>query len=199
MLPVAGDAEPLELLPLHGEPVLGIGPALPAERDHGGGIGKVRLRLALGAVVLLLDLPLDRQAVAVPAGHVGGIEAEHLLGARHHVLEDLVERVADMDVAVGIGRPVMEHEFRPARARLAQATVEAGFLPLRQDLGLLLGQPGAHGKIGLGQEQKSRCSRGRHRAWRLDLAGGLTWHGWRNRVRRSRSSADPEVKRKPGR
>jgi hypothetical protein len=38
------------------------------------------LVLALGAV-LLLDLPFDRQAVAVPAGHVVGVLAQHLLAA----------------------------------------------------------------------------------------------------------------------
>ena len=121
MVPVALDAEALELLALHVEPVLGIGAAFLAERDHRRGVGEVRLRLALGAVVLLLDLPFDRQAVAVPARHVVGVVAEHLLAARHHVLEDLVERVADMDVAVGVGRAVVQDEFRrgPWRPRAA--------------------------------------------------------------------------------
>ena len=122
MIPVALDAEPLELLALHVEPVLGVGAAFLAERDHRVGIGQVRLLLVLGAVVLLLDLPFDRQAVAVPARHVVGIVAEHLLAARHHVLEDLVERVADVDVAVGVGRAVVQHElsrpFAASRSRL---------------------------------------------------------------------------------
>jgi hypothetical protein len=30
------------------------------------------------------------------------------------VLEDLVDRVADVDVAVGVGRAVVQHEARPA-------------------------------------------------------------------------------------
>ena len=121
MIPVADDAEPLEFLALHVEPVPGIGAAFPAERHHRGGIPEIRLRLALGAVVLFLDLPFDRQAVAVPARHVVGIEAEHLLALGHHVLEDLVQRMPDMDVAVGVGRAVMQHEFRPAGGGLAQA------------------------------------------------------------------------------
>ena len=116
IVPVALDAEALELLALHAEPVLGEGAAFGAEFVDRHRV----LVLALGAV-LLLDLPLDRQAVAVPARHVVGIVAEHLLRARHHVLEDLVERGADVDVAVGIGRAVMQDEFGAALRGLAQA------------------------------------------------------------------------------
>ena len=35
---------------------------------------------------------------------------------------------------------------------LALALVEADLPPVRQDLGLLLGQPGAHGKVGGGEK-----------------------------------------------
>ena len=59
---------------------------------------------------------LDRQAVAVPAGHVGRVEARHRLGLDHDVLQDLVDRVADVDVAVGVGRAVVQDELRAALA-----------------------------------------------------------------------------------
>ena len=154
MIPVALDAEPLELLALHVEPVLGIGAAFLAERDHRLGIGQVRLLLVLGAVVLFLDLPFDRQAVAVPARHVVGVVAEHLLAARHHVLQDLVERVADVDVAVGVGRAVVQHELVAALRGLAQALVEIELLPALEQLRLLLRQAGAHREFGLRQEQR---------------------------------------------
>ena len=75
------------------------------------------LRLA----VLLLDLPLDRQAVAVPAGDVVGVVAGHLARAVDDVLVDLVQRGADMDVAVRVGRAVMQDELRPPSRRGAQA------------------------------------------------------------------------------
>ena len=67
-----------------------------------------------------LDLPFDRQAVAVPARHVVRIVAAHLERAGDDVLQDLVQRVADMDVAVGIGRAVMQHEFFAAGGGGAQ-------------------------------------------------------------------------------
>src|SRR3954452_17840988 len=119
MVPIADDAEPLELLALHVEPVPGISAAFLPERNHGRGIPEVRLRLTPGAVVLLLDLPFYRQPVAVPAGDVVGIEAEHLLALGHEILEDLVEGRADMDVAIGVRRAVMQDEFGAACRLLA--------------------------------------------------------------------------------
>ena len=68
-------------------------------------------------------LPLDRQAVAVPARHIGRILAEHLLRAVDDVLQDLVQRGAEMDVAVGVGRAVVQDEFLAARARPRAAAV----------------------------------------------------------------------------
>ena len=153
VVPVADDAEPLEFLALHVEPARRVGAALLAERHHRGGIAEIRLRLALGAVVLLLDLPFDRQAVAVPARHVVGIEAEHLLALGHHVLQDLVQRMPDMDVAVGVGRPVMQHEFGAATRACAQFAVEVHLIPALEDLRLALRQAGAHREFRLRQEQ----------------------------------------------
>ena len=153
MIPVADDAEPLEFLALHVEPVRRVGAAFFPKLHHGGGVAEIRLLLALGTVVLFLDLPFDRQAVTVPARHVVGIEAEHLLALGHHVLEDLVQRVADMDVAVGVGRAVMQHEFGAAGSALAQFSVEVDLVPVFEDFRLALRQAGAHREFRLRQEQ----------------------------------------------
>ncbi len=119
MIPIADDAEPLEFLPLHGEPVLRISAAFLAEGDDGLRIREVGLHLALASVEFLLDLPFDRQPVTVPAGHVIGFPACHLMRADNDVLQRLVERRADVDIAVGVRRPVVENEFRAALAALA--------------------------------------------------------------------------------
>ncbi len=156
MSPVADHAEALELLALHVEPVRGVGAAFLAEIDHRGTVAEVGLLLALLAIVLFLDLPLDRQAVAVPAGHVVGIEAEHLLALGDEILQDLVQRCADMDVAVGIGRAVMQHELVAALRALAQLLVEADLVPALEDLRLALRQAGAHREVRLRQEQGFR-------------------------------------------
>ena len=68
--------------------------------------------------------------------------------------------MADMDIAVGIGRPVMQDEFRPAGRRLAQQPVEIHLRPAGQDLGLFLRQTGAHRKIRLRQIKRLRIVRG---------------------------------------
>ncbi len=146
MIPVATDPQALELLALHIDPMLGEGAALAAELDR----RHLVLVAALGAI-LLLDFPLDRQAVAVPARHVIGVMAKHLLRARDEILQDLVQRMADMDIAIGVGRAVVKHEFRPALRRLAQALVEAQLAPAREQLRLLFRQAGAHRKIRLRQ------------------------------------------------
>ncbi len=153
MVPVADDPEPLEFLALHVEPVRRIGTALFPERHHRGGIAEIRLLLALGAVVLFLDLPLDRKPMAVPAGDVVGIKTQHLLALGHHVLEDLVQGMPDMDVAVGIGRAVMQHEFGAAGSLLPQFSVEVDLVPVFEQFRLALRQAGAHREFRLRQEQ----------------------------------------------
>src|SRR5436853_388861 len=88
--------------------------------------------------------------MAVPARHVVGIEAKHLLALCHHVLEDLVQRVANMDVAVGVGRSVMQHEFGAAARALAQLAVEVDLVPALEDFRLALRQAGKGVAKGLG-------------------------------------------------
>ena len=60
----------------------------------------------------LLDLHLDRHPVAVPAGHVRRIEPRHRPALDDDVLQDLVERMPDVDVGVRVRRAVVQHEAR---------------------------------------------------------------------------------------
>jgi hypothetical protein len=60
--------------------------------------------------------------------------------------------MADMEVAVGVGRAVMQDELGPALALGAQALEQVHVGPALQQLRLLLGQAGAHREVGLGQE-----------------------------------------------
>ncbi|MNN31917.1 hypothetical protein D3C81_1456230 [compost metagenome] len=100
-----------------------------------------------------LDLVLDRQAVAVPARHVGGVVAGEGLGADDDVLENLVDRVADVDVAVGVGRAVVEDELRPLGAELAQLAVQIDAVPVLEHFRLALRQPGLHRECRVRQVQ----------------------------------------------
>ena len=94
--------------------------------------------------------------MAIPARHVVAVAPEHLLRAGHHVLQQLVQRVPDVDVAVGIGRAVVQQEFRAPLGGRAQLGVEADLLPTLQNLDFLDGQAGPHGKVRLRQEQRRR-------------------------------------------
>ena len=64
------------------------------------------------------DFDFDGQAVAIPAGDVGGVEAGHGLVVDDEILEDLVDDVAHVDIAVGVGGAVVQDIQRaePLRA-----------------------------------------------------------------------------------
>ncbi|MNX80269.1 hypothetical protein D3C86_1119240 [compost metagenome] len=144
---VAGDAQALELIALHVDPAGGVFTAGLAELR----LGDLVLAAALGAE-LLLDLPLDRQAVAVPAGDVVDVIAQQEARADHEVLQRLVQGVADVDVAVGVGRAVVQHVERRLLGLTGGAQVAVQVAPGGDDLRLLLGQPAPHGEGRLGQE-----------------------------------------------
>ena len=101
-----------------------------------------------------LDRMLDGQAVTIPARHIGRIVTAESPGFDDDVLENLVDRMADVDVAVGIGRSVMQNIFRPAAPLLAQLAVEIDFLPMLQDLRLARCKAGLHGEIRLREIQR---------------------------------------------
>jgi hypothetical protein len=67
--------------------------------------------LALLRAELAVDFQLDREPVAIPSRHVGCIKAGHAARLHDEVLQDLVEGRANVDFAVGVGRPVVEHKL----------------------------------------------------------------------------------------
>ena len=111
------------------------------------------IHLPAGLADLFLHVQFDGQTVAIPARHIGRIKTAEGLGLDDDVFEHLVDRMADVDVAVGVGRTVVQDEFVAPGTGLAQLLIQAAFLPLLQQLRLALGQIAAHGKIGLGQVQ----------------------------------------------
>ncbi|MND95901.1 hypothetical protein D3C80_881680 [compost metagenome] len=117
-----------------------------------GGIGAAQLAGLIGAQVLAVshfNLVLDRQTVAVPARYVRGIETGQGLGTDNHVLENLVQRMTDVNLAVGIGRAVVQHELRTILANFAQLLVQANAVPALQNLRFALRQAGLHREGGV--------------------------------------------------
>src|SRR5690606_6153811 len=110
---------------------------------------RVRIELLPWLAVLLLDRVLDRQAVTVPAGDIGGIKAVERMRLDDDVLQDLVDRMTDVDRTVRIGRAVVQHEARPPFRRRAHLAVEIASLPVGEHLGLALREIRLHRKSGL--------------------------------------------------
>jgi len=57
--------------------------------------------------------------------------------------------MTDVDLAVGIGRTVVQDERGTVLANLAQLPVQANAVPALQDLRFALGQAGLHGEGGV--------------------------------------------------
>jgi hypothetical protein len=100
---------------------------------------------------MLVHLDLDGQAVAVEAGNVGRVEAGHGLRLDHKILEPLVERVSQVNGAVGVGRAVVQQVSGAALAGLAQLGIEVEFSPARQPERFILRQIRLHREGGLRQ------------------------------------------------
>ena len=141
--PVGEDAEALELAAL----LLDVGGG-----EFGAGLADAEgvERLLLG-LEFLHHLVLDRETVAVPARDVRRAETAHGLVAQDGVLEELVEGGADVHVAVGEGRAVVEDEGGLAGGPGLDLAVETVALPVGDPDGFAFGQTGPHREVGDGQ------------------------------------------------
>ncbi|MNC10460.1 hypothetical protein D3C75_581100 [compost metagenome] len=124
---------------------LGVFTALGAEL----GGGNLLPRLADHA----FNLQLDGQTVAIPARHIGGVEAGEALGLDDDVFEDLVDRVTDVNAAVRVGRAIVQNERRLARFGAANGAVKILIVPTLEHVGFALGQIATHRKLGFRQIQ----------------------------------------------
>ena len=140
IVPVAHDAEPVELGALNVDPLHGLGLAQGADLGvaHRGGLG----------TEVLDHLVLDRQAVAVPARDVRAVEPGHRQRSNHEVLEHLVEQGPHVDLAVGVGGTVVQDLAWPAGADLPDLSVEVLLAPPGLDLRLADRQVRLHVEAG---------------------------------------------------
>ncbi len=104
---------------------------------------------------LLVHAVFDGQAVAVPSGNVVRVVPHHGPGLDHDVLEDLVQRLAEMDMSVGVGRPVMEDVRFRLRAAVPDAVEHIDRRPPVQRLRLPVREPGLHGEPGFRQVDRA--------------------------------------------
>ena len=146
LVPLAQDAQPLEIAPMQLHEALRVGPAGLADFQ--------RRQPRLARTQLPVHVDLNRQPVAVPPRHEGGIVARHRAGLDYHVFENLVDGRAQVDVAVGVGRPVVEHKDRRSGPRLPQALVEPLLFPAGGQLRLSHRQVGFHREAGVRQVER---------------------------------------------
>ena len=89
-----------------------------------------------------------------------GVEPGHLVGAVDGVLQHLVQRMAEMEVAVGVRRTVMEHEWRASGRAFPHAVPEVPCLPASEGRRLPLRQVAFHREGGARQEDGIAVIRG---------------------------------------
>ncbi len=126
IFPAAEDAETFELDAVDVDKLGGIGAAFGA--DFGDGHGGFAL------AEFLIDFDFDGQAVAIPTGDVGGVETGHGFRLDDEIFEDLIEGGAEVDVAVGVGRAVVQNILLAAGAGLYEWHGRAYLLPIWQAL-----------------------------------------------------------------
>ena len=150
----------LHAFALHVHPFERVVVALGAELE--------RRRRVLVQVLVLEHFQFDGQSVRIPARHVRHVVAAHRLVLDDEILQRLVERVADVDRPVGVGRPVVEHEGTAVLVALQHFFVNPVPFPELDRFRFFLRQAGAHGKLGH-RQLKRRFVVNRHDASPLDL------------------------------
>ncbi len=137
---IAENAQALELLHLYFNESLGVLPALPPYLNTWHLLGLV--------AKLTRNVKLNGQAVAVPSGDIGRPVAHHGVVLDNNVFEDLVQGVPQVQVAVGVGRAVMENVSLCPLSRLLDTAVYLFILPFFYNAGFLLREVCPHGEIG---------------------------------------------------
>jgi len=92
--------------------------------------------------------------VTVPAGNVGGIKAFEPLALDDDVFQDLVDRMADVNLAIGVGGAIVQHKGRAILSAFPKLLVDAKFIPASKLLGLPQWQIAFHREIGRGKVQR---------------------------------------------
>lgn len=67
--------------------------------------------------------------MAIPPGNIRGIKISQCFGFNNNVFEDFVYRMANMDIAIGIGRAIMQDKRLFARLGLPDFVVQAILCP----------------------------------------------------------------------
>jgi L-alanine-DL-glutamate epimerase-like enolase superfamily enzyme len=94
--------------------------------------------------------------VAVPARHITHRVTRHAVGAVDHILVDLVQRMANVQVAVGVGRAIMQRKDRLRPSACCLSRIQPAFRQRASHSGSCLGRFPRMGKDVRGRNTVSR-------------------------------------------
>ena len=100
-------------------------------------------------------LPLDRQPVHVPTRDEVRPASVEQVDLHERVLEDAVEKVSHVQVAVGIRRPVVEDERGVPGVLCEALAVDVCFGPPADPVGFAFGELGPHREVRSGQVERT--------------------------------------------
>eukprot|EP01035_Chromulina_nebulosa_P031134 gene31134-41481_t len=92
------------------------------------------------------------RAMAIPTGHIRRVFAQQCLRADDHVLQNMVQRMADMHVAIRVWRAIMQNELLTPATAIAQLRIKILRLPTRENARFLLRKASLHREICFRQE-----------------------------------------------
>ena len=144
MLPIAQNAQTLKLAALTVQRF---------QRKFAADLPQLDRADVAGNACFFAGFQLDWQTVGIPARHIRSLVSAHILLADDEILEHLVERGAQMDIAVCIRRAVVQHKQRLALIVFNHLVVQIFFLPFLQPCWFTLRQRASHVELGDRQVQ----------------------------------------------
>ena len=129
----------------------------------------------------LHNLVLNGQAVAIPAGDVWAVETFHRATTHDEIFQHLVQKMAEVNGSVGVGRPVVKNEVAACCRTSPQLSVEILRVPLLLGSSLVLHEVRLHGEGGLRQVKRRS----------IISTVGFLGHGGAFRVRVVKWCAEP--------
>ena len=139
VIPIAQHTQTLEVLTLDINPVQREIMAFAAQSQN--------IQLFTVQAQLLNAGVLDGHAVGIPAGYIRCIKALGIFIFYNDILQNFVQSSTHVNLAVGIGRAIVQHKFGMSCMQCLLLVINIVFLPELQKIRLALGQTSAHRKL----------------------------------------------------
>ena len=92
--------------------------------------------------------------MTIPARNIWCVEAGHRSRLYDDVLEDFVQTVSNMNLAIGIGGAIMKHESWGPGSSFADSLIQSHFAPACDGSRLRFLEIGFHREAGLGEVKR---------------------------------------------